>query len=122
MKLATKAALFSALLFPGWGQLYLKKYKRGIFFILLVLVGILSICFSVVQVAINVLKAAPVHKDAVNFGTVIKLATDSLKALDVSYLSLISLGIILLWVLSIVDAYLLGKKQMQEPILSVNQQ
>jgi len=111
MKIATKAALFSALLFPGWGQVYLKKYKRGAAFIILALAGILSICFSVVKIALNVLRAAPIHKDSVNISAVIKLTTDSIKALDTYYLLLISFFIILVWILSIVDAFFLGKKK-----------
>jgi len=47
MNLAIRAALYNALLLPGWGHLYLKKYKRGAMFILPVLAGVLSICWVV---------------------------------------------------------------------------
>jgi TM2 domain-containing membrane protein YozV len=121
METATKAALFSALLFPGWGQIYLKRYKRGIAIILPVLAGMLSICWGVVQVAISILKAAPFKKGTVAMSAVVKLSLDSVKALDSIYFSLILLFIVLLWIFSIVDAYHLGKKQMPEITISVNQ-
>jgi TM2 domain-containing membrane protein YozV len=110
MNPATKAALFSALLFPGWGQIYLKKYKRGILIILPVAVGMLSITWAIVQVAITVLKAAPFKKGKVDFNAIVNLTISSVKALDFYYFLFIFLLIIFFWVFSIIDAYLLGKK------------
>jgi TM2 domain-containing membrane protein YozV len=106
--------LLSALLFPGWGQLYLKKYKRGLAFLLPVAAGIICICWSLMQVAINTIKAAPLKKGSVDLNTVLKLTNDSLKTLDSTTLSLIMLIIIGLWIFSTVDAYFLGKKEMSK--------
>lgn len=114
INLATKAALLSALFFPGWGQIFLKRYKRGVAIISLTVIGVLSISLYVVQVAVAVLKAAPLKKEAVNFSAVVKLSIDAIKSLNLFYLSIILLLIILLWIFSIVDAYLLGKKDMSK--------
>lgn len=123
MNLATKAALYNALLFPGWGHIYLKKYKRGIIFILPILAGISSICWSIVQVAINILKAKPITKGTVDINTVFNLSVDSIDKIKQGVLPpewvvathcsilLVLLFMILLWILSIIDAYQLGKKQ-----------
>jgi len=110
MNPAIKAALFSALLFPGWGQIYLKKYKRGIMIILPVAAGMLSITWAIVQVAITVLKAAPFKKGTVDLSAVVNLTISSIKALDFFYFLFIFLLIFFFWVFSIIDAYLLGKK------------
>jgi hypothetical protein len=110
MNQATKAALFSALLFPGWGQIYLKKYKRGILIIVPVVAGIIFFTWAIVQVAIRVLKAVPIKKESVDFSAVVNLTVSSIKGLDFSYLLIISLAIIFLWIFSVIDAYLLGKK------------
>jgi hypothetical protein len=99
------------LLFPGWGQIYLKNYKRGIVIILTTLAGMFSICWNVIQVAVSILKASPLKKGTVNMSAVVQLSLDSVKAVDSFYLLLILLLIILLWILSIADAYLLAKKQ-----------
>jgi hypothetical protein len=40
MNLAIKGALYNALIFPGWGQIYLKNYKKGIFIIIAIVAGI----------------------------------------------------------------------------------
>jgi hypothetical protein len=113
MNLATKAAIYNALLFPGWGHFYLKKYKRGMIFILPVLAGMLSICWTIVQVAISILKANPLKKGAVDITNVLQLSADATKAIDSNNnISLILLFMILFWIVSIIDAYQLGKKQM----------
>jgi hypothetical protein len=112
MNLATKAALFNALLFPGWGQIYLRKYKKGISIIIATIAGVLSIIWSVIQTTINILKIAPFKKGTVNFSAVVSLAIDAIKALNLFYLFLILFFMILLWIFSIIDAYQSGEKEM----------
>lgn len=122
MNLATRAALYNALLFPGWGHLYLKKYKRGIIIILSILAGMLSICWSMVQVAINILKAHPYKKGTVDITAVINLSMDSIKAIDLNNISLLLLFMVLLWIIATIDAYQLGKKQIEKITTSADQQ
>jgi TM2 domain-containing membrane protein YozV len=112
MNLATKAALFNALLFPGWGQIYLKKYKKGISIIIATIAGVLSIIWSVIQTTINILKIAPLKKGTITFSAVVNLTIDSIKALNLFYLFLILFFMILLWIFSMIDAYISGKKEM----------
>ena len=112
MNLATKAALFNALLFPGWGQIYLRNYKKGILIIIAIIAGVLSMILSVIQTTINILKIAPFKKGTVTFNAVIQLTINAIKALNLSYLYLILSFMILLWIFSIIDAYISGKKEM----------
>ena len=119
MNSATKAALYNALLFPGWGHIYLKKYKRGIAIIVTILAGMLSICWSIAQVALTILRTKPFKKGTVDINTVFNLAADTIKAIaeqrvaTPNYILLILLFIIILWIFSIIDAYRIGKKQRQ---------
>jgi len=122
MNLAIKGALFNALLFPGWGQLYLKKYEKGISIIIATIIGVLSIIWSVIQTTIIILKIVPFKKGTVTFSAVIQLAIDAIKALNLSYVTLILLSMILLWIFSIIDAYLIGKKEMAKSSTSADQQ
>jgi hypothetical protein len=112
MNLATKAAVFNALLFPGWGEIYLKNYKKGVLIIISFLAAILSIVWSLIQTTIAILKIAPFKKGTVTLSAVIQLTIDAIKALNMSYLFLLLLSMILLWFISIIDAYLLGKEEM----------
>jgi len=122
MNKATKAALFSALLFPGWGQLYLKRYLRGLVFILPVLIGTLALAWAVIQTSVAIIKAAPFKKGTVQLINVIQVSVDSLKAVDLSYVLLMLSLIAILWILSIVDAYQLGKKIITVPTTAGNQE
>jgi TM2 domain-containing membrane protein YozV len=122
MNLATRAALYNAFLFPGWGHFYLKQYKRGIMIILPFLAGIASLCWTVVQVAVNISKAHPLRKGTVDITAIISLSMDATKAIDINNISLILSFIILLWIISIIDAYQLGKKQIENITTSADQQ
>ena len=122
MNLATKAALFNALLFPGWGQIYLRNYKKGILIIIATVAGVVSILLFVIQTTIAILKIAPFKKGTVNFSAVIQLAIDAIKALNLSYLFLILFSMILLWIFSIIDAYISGKKEMAKANIDADQQ
>ncbi len=110
MNLGTKAALFNVLLLPGWGQIYLKRYKKGIAIIITVLAGLLSILGSIIQTTISLLRFAPFKKGTVTFDAVIKLTINSIKATNTAYLISILFLIIMLWIFSIIDAYTTGKK------------
>jgi hypothetical protein len=112
MNIAFKAAIFSAFLFPGWGQIYLKQYKRGIAIIMPVLFCIVSLCWVIIRVAINVIKASPLKKGNIDIQAFFKITADIMKVLNSRYIVFILLPIILLWIISIIDAYFLGKKQM----------
>jgi TM2 domain-containing membrane protein YozV len=112
INLAKKAALLNALLFPGWGEIYLKKYVRGILIIAAVLAGMISILYSIIQATVKILKIAPFKKGTVTLMGVVQLAADAIKSLNLSYLFLLFFSILLLWIASIVDAYYLGKQQM----------
>jgi hypothetical protein len=118
MNKATKAALYNVLLFPGWGQIYLKRYKKGIAIIIAIIAGALSILWSIVQTTTAFLKTSPFRKNAINFDAIVKTAIYSIKHANRSHLILMLFLILLLWISSIVDAYSIGKKQQSiSPVL-----
>ena len=53
MKVSVKAALLSALVFPGFGQFYLKRYGRGFAFIIPALIGVGVIVWMAVASVLN---------------------------------------------------------------------
>lgn len=110
MNPAKKAALFNLLLFPGWGQIYLKRYKKGIAIIFTFIAAILFVLWSIVQATIAFLKISPFKKGTVTFEAVIKLTVNSIKSLNLTYFSLFLFLVVLLWAFSIIDAYQTGKK------------
>lgn len=121
MNLSVRAALYNALLFPGWGHFYLKKYKRGMLFLLPVLTVMLVICGAVFQIAVQIVKTAPLKKGEVDIAAIVKLSLQAVRAIDLGYFSLLVLIIVLIWATAIIDAYLIGKKRMQEHDVRENQ-
>lgn len=112
MNLSTRAALLNGLLFPGWGHIYLRKYWRGFFIIIGILTGLLSIVWSMSQATMDILKRTPVPKGTVNLSTIMELTIKTLQSANLSIISPVAFLIIILWILSIIDAYVLGKQEM----------
>ena len=75
-------------------------------------VGVVCLCWHIVDVALGILKLSPIKQEDVNLIAIIRLTTDALKSLNLFYFSLILLFIVLLWLYSIFDAYQLGEKEM----------
>jgi TM2 domain-containing membrane protein YozV len=120
MNLATKAALYNALLFPGWGQIYLKRYKKGIAIIITVIAGTLSIFWSIIQTAISSLRIAPFRKGTVTFDAVINFTINSIKETNMYCLLPVLSLIIMLLIFSVIDAYTTGKKEMAKASIAAD--
>jgi hypothetical protein len=108
VKSAVKAALLSGIVFPGLGQLYLKRYKRGLAILIAVLLCLGIIIGTVVASALESLKAIERGGGIADMETVSNLARiDSVhSAIDINF---ILLFVLCCWVFSVVDAYRIGK-------------
>lgn len=111
MNRARKAALFNALLFPGWGQIYLKNYKKGILIVAGMTIGMVSFVWTLLSQTVAILRAEPLAKGTVGLESILHLAVKALRALSLSYILSLGLLLILLWALSVIDAYLTGEKK-----------
>ncbi|MGZ6210586.1 MAG: hypothetical protein ACXWL9_10615, partial [Syntrophales bacterium] len=74
MKSAVKAALLSGFVLPGLGQIYLKRYKRGLAILIPVLLAIGVIIGTVVTSALESLKAIESRGGIADMDTVSNLA------------------------------------------------
>ncbi len=112
MKASIKAALLSALVFPGSGQMYLKRYVRGLIPMVLVLAGLGVL---IVQATVGALQVLDKMQIQLQGGTVDMNAVSNLAAGSSThgdpYSSLISIGIAVCWIFSVIDAYRLGKEK-----------
>ncbi|MEE9912604.1 MAG: hypothetical protein K4571_12875 [Deltaproteobacteria bacterium] len=122
MNQATKAAMYSALLIPGWGQFYLKRYKRGLVFLLPVLAGTLILTWMVVRAGANMIKAAPFKKGTIQLSHVMEVVLKTFRTIDLFYFLLMLLLIAVIWILSIVDAYQLGNQITTVPTTGADQE
>lgn len=109
MKKSSKAALLSALLFPGVGQMYLKRYLRGLLPMVLVLTGLGVLITRATLRALEVLDKMQASGGAIDMNVASNLAVTSVASGD-PYSSVIVLVISCCWIFSVVDAYRLGKE------------
>jgi hypothetical protein len=108
---AVKGALLSALVFPGVGQIALKRYLRGVAFVLATLV-----CLAV-MVAIAAREAGRILATMGSQGGVIDPAALSRAIAEATsgsgnrLFDLLSVAIVLCWIVAALDAYRVGKQQ-----------
>ncbi len=110
MNQATKAALLSALLFPGWGQMYLKAYVRGLVFIIPAVLGSALMAYSVILAGFGALTSVARQKELTFAEAIASLILQAFQTINYRMFFLLLALLLMLWVLSIIDAYQLGKK------------
>jgi len=102
LKKLTKAAFLSGLVFPGIGQISLRRYGRGIALILLVLLAVAGIVGMATYTAYNIIQEE-LKYGMVSFEEIFKLAQKySHGGNSYYYACLILIG--LCWVYGIIDA------------------
>jgi TM2 domain-containing membrane protein YozV len=70
MKKSIKGALLSGLVFPGLGQIVLRRYKSGIAFVLITLAGLVLIIMKAVQQALIVVEKIESMDGSINMSTI----------------------------------------------------
>ena len=112
MKKSLKGALLSGLVFPGLGQLWLKHPLRGIAIIASVSAALAVIVDKVARQALTILEKIETEGGAVDLVAVVNSAHAS--SYDDTLIKWASLALLACWILSIIDAYLLGGKMDRE--------
>jgi TM2 domain-containing membrane protein YozV len=112
MKISYKAALLSALVFPGVGQFYLKRRWRGLFIMLFVFTGLGYIIWSATVSALSVLGNAVVN---LQVGTkslqeLSNIAGSKMSTTDPCHDAVFYL-IVCFWIFAVIDAYIIGKEK-----------
>ena len=108
MNTAIKAALLSALVFPGSGQIYLKRYWRGLIIMFLAGLGLTVIVVMAAGAALEGIKAMQIEGKAADLNAMARIAAGSSKDTASNYWMIFIAGC---WIFSIIDAYKIGKRQ-----------
>lgn len=108
MKPSIKAALISALIFPGLGHLALKRGARGCLFMLPALAAVVYLLRSVLQLIDQLLNE--LNNGTLTLDPVAVLERVHASGIDNAATNLASLVCILCWVGSIADALWLGRR------------
>lgn len=107
---AIKGALLSGLVIPGLGQIVLKRYKRGLAIILVLLSGLTIMVVKAAQLALAIFEKMELESGDLDMQAIANAATQASVTSDNRVFNLCLLLIVVLWVLSVVDAYMIGKK------------
>ena len=108
---ALKGALLSALVFPGLGQVVLKRYKRGLFFMLTVFAAVLAIVVVAVRQALAILEKIESEGGMIDMNTIANAAAHASAPSGGLMIMIFSLLILMSWIVGTVDAYRIGKKK-----------
>ena len=110
MRKAAVALLFSGLVFPGLGKLYLKRYLRGLAMMTIATAGLVILIGIASFAAAESLQEIFAKGGALDVRTIVRLAVQSSQS-DQFYYKVVFLCVAICWVFSIIDAYLVGKKE-----------
>jgi TM2 domain-containing membrane protein YozV len=112
MKVSYKAALLSALVFPGTGHFYLKRYWRGLFIMLFVFTGLGYMIRSATVAALSILDDAVVtlHSGTDSLQELSNIAGSKILTTD-PYHDAVFYLIVCFWIFAIIDAYIIGKEK-----------
>lgn len=108
LKTGIKAALLSALVFPGVGQLHLKQYVRGLIPMFLSLAGLGVLVAQATVGALQELEKMQSQGGLVDLNAIANRAVVSSASGD-WYSPFIVPMIVGCWLFSVIDAYRLGK-------------
>ncbi|MCH6583699.1 MAG: hypothetical protein IH808_11950 [Proteobacteria bacterium] len=111
MNNSLKAAFLSGLIFPGLGQIVLKRYKRGAVIMLTVLVSLSVVVAKAVQHALAILEKIESEGGAISISTISNAATQASATSGSLTFNLVLLLVTLCWIIGVVDAYRIGKKK-----------
>jgi len=105
-----KGILFSALIFPGAGQIILARYRRGaVFFGVAFISGILSLT-AVVRQAVVMLQEVVDQGGVVNISKVMSILAEASTYASSILLKGSVLILFCCWLFSVVDAWRIGKE------------
>ncbi len=110
MSNALKGFLFSALIFPGAGQILLTRYLRGaVFFLLASLGGVLCVA-AIVRRAIEILQEIAARGDVIDMPRILRIAAEASTSASSLFLKASFVILFCCWLVSVVDAWRIGKE------------
>ena len=110
MSKSISAALWSGMIFPGAGHLYLKSYKRGISLIVVSAICLAIILSNAAEQALAV--AAKIQADGGNIdpSRILEMASQGSASADTQSFNIEMIVFMVCWIVGVVDAYRLGKR------------
>ena len=110
MSKSIKAVLWSALVFPGAGHVFLKRYGRGIGLIAVSAICLFILISKATEQAMVVLDKIEADGGAVDPSRISELVSQASTPAASQMLTIATTVLIVCWVIGVVDSYRLGKR------------
>lgn len=107
MTKSTKALLLSAFVYPGAGQLLLKRYYLGAGFIIVTTIGLYFILANIFRIANQIIERVQSGGQTPDFSVLLSLVSQH----DTALLNNAFTVMVITWFLSILHIYLINKPQ-----------
>ncbi len=111
MKRSTKAALLSALVLPGSGHIFLKKYIAGCILAGMSLAGLYYLASRAIEQALQIAEKIQAGSLPLDPGSVLELISKQPTQIALQRLSIATSVFIIIWLISIIDSYRIGYMQ-----------
>lgn len=110
MKKSFKAAFLSAVLGPGAGHFYLRRYRRGVILMMSTLSGLVVIATRAVRQAQVIFEKVGPESGTMNFDEIAALVSQTSSKTDILLSNGATLLVLVLWMVGVADAYRIGKE------------
>jgi len=111
VKKSSKAALLSALVFPGIGHLYLKSVMSGIALVATALAAITYVISKAIERALQISEKLQSGDVPLDIETITELVSQQSSGTDVLRLNIATTVFIVCWLIGIFDSYRVGNGQ-----------
>ena len=108
---AIKGVLLSALVFPGLGQIVLKRYQRGVVLMLATVAGLVVIVAKATWEARRILETIESGGGVIDQDAMSRAIAQATSSSGNLAFNLLLVAIALCWIYAAVDAYRIGKQQ-----------
>jgi hypothetical protein len=106
-----KGVLLSGLVFPGLGQIALKRYQRGVVFVLATVAGLVVIVINATRAAWKILETIEAEGGVIDEAAMSRAIAEATAWSGNLAFNLFLLAVTLCWIYAAVDAYRIGKQQ-----------
>ena len=111
MKKSTKAALLSALVFPGIGHFHLKKYIPGVVFAGSACAGLYFLITKTLERTLHIVDKIQGGEVQPDIAAITELLLKQPSGAEAQLLNAATAVLIISWLISIVDSYRIGRIQ-----------
>ncbi len=105
-----KGVLFSALIFPGAGQIILSKYRRGALFFAIAFVTAILCVTAIVRQAVVMLQDVVAAGEVTTIPKVMRIVAEASTTASTLFLKVAFLLMFVCWLTSVIDAWRIGKE------------